>query len=536
MLRAFPSDLKPFATLQALDVQLYRLGDDLSGALILSMLVFSPWAFGTTQPWAIWWMNAAGYALGLLLLLKLFIRLWKHYPAPRWDHFSARAGAFSRQRHTATRRLTRTLAALTLAVLAYILISGWNAAANYNPETHGFEYHHYLAWLPHSFDGHRTWFHFWMYLGLAAAFWSVADWLPGMTAAEERAVQLAGSAGGAPASGSEAAPTRGRAARAPAVPLLPARLRVLLWLLCLNGAALGIEGIVQRASGSSKLLFLVQPQVNPEGVTQFGPYAYRANAAQYFNLLWPLCLGFWWTLQRAGGGHAKGHHWLLLCAAIMAACPVISTSRGGAVVSAGILFLAVIYFAVTLWSGSAGGGRDDTSHRGTAGLLLLFLTAALGLAWYFGWSSLVPRMEQFGEGYQGREAMYEAAQPMAKDFPLFGTGPGTFATVFQLYRYSIETYWPDQLHNDWLETRITFGWVGFGLLLAALACVGLRWFLPGGVRGGRRLVVLAWLALGGCLVQALFDFPFQIHSTLFLFLVLCALLFGLSGNRGGSRR
>ena len=41
----------------------------------------------------------------------------------------------------------------------------------------------------------------------------------------------------------------------------------LLWVLCLNGAVLGMEGIVQRASGSSKLLFLVQPLVNPEGVT-----------------------------------------------------------------------------------------------------------------------------------------------------------------------------------------------------------------------------------------------------------------------------
>jgi O-antigen ligase len=145
-------------------------------------------------------------------------------------------------------------------------------------------------------------------------------------------------------------------------------------------------------------------------------------------------------------------------------------------------------------------------------------------------------MEQIGEGYQNREEMYEAAQPMTKDYPLFGTGPGTFATVFQLYRFSDETYWPEQLHNDWLETRITFGWLGYGLLLSALACVGLRWFVPGGIRGSRRFVVLAWLGLGGCLVHALFDFPFQVHSTLFLFLVICAMLFGLSRHAGASRK
>lgn len=92
------------------------------------------------------------------------------------------------------------------------------------------------------------------------------------------------------------------------------------------------------------------------------------------------------------------------------------------------------------------------------------------------------------------------------------------------------------MHNDWLEMRITFGWPGFGLLLAAPACVGLRWFVPDGIRGSRRFVVLAWLGLGGCLVHALSDFPFQIHSTLFLFLVICAMLSGLSRNPGASRR
>jgi len=511
--------LKPMFTLRALDVQLYRLGDDLSGALILPMLVFSPWAFGTTQPWSIWCMTLAGFALGLLLLVKLFIREVKVYPAPRWDHLSSRSGRLSHHRHPLTRLLTRTLAVLTLAVLAYILVSALNAAANYNGTVQVFQYQPYLAWLPHSLDGRRTWHYFWMYLALAGAFWAVVDWLPGMTSAEERGLY-----------------TGGKEEVEKSMPLLPARMRTLLWLLCLNGAVLGVEGIVQRATGCSRLLFVAQPHVNPDAISQFGPYAYRANAAQYFNLLWPLCLGFWWTLSRTGGRRGQAHHWLLLCAAIMAACPIISTSRGGALVSAGILILTLIYLGVTSLFSVAGRAGDGMSRRGSVGLLILFVTVTLSLGWYFGWASLEPRLEQIGEGYQNREEMYVAAQPMAKDYPLFGTGPGTFGTVFQLYRFSDEVYWPEQLHNDWLETRITFGWLGFLMLLAALACVGLRWQVPGGIRGSRRLVVLAWLGLGGCLVHALFDFPFQIHSTLFLFLVICAILFSLGRSSGASRR
>ena len=505
--------------LRAWDVQVYRLGDDLSGVLILPMIIFSPWAFGTTQPWAIWVMNAAGYLLGLLLLVKLFIRKAKGYPAPRWDSYSASTGTLSRRRHPATRLLTRALAGLTLAVLAYCAVSGWNVAAYYDASTRLFQYQHYLAWLPHSFDAHRTWFYFSMYLGLAGAFWAMIDWLLGMTSAEERTVFVA---------------TRNDSGRS--APFMPARLRTLLWVLCINGALLGLEAIVQRAMGANKLLFLVQPEVHKEAASQFGSYAYRSNAAQFFNLVWPVCLGFWCVLQRAGGMRTKAHHWLLFCAAIMAACPIISTSRGGALVAAAILILALVYLAATGLPALAGRSHTGSSVWKTAGLLAVFAAAVISLGWYFGWDALSPRMQQLGEGYDYREAMFTAAKPMANDYPLFGTGPGTFATVFQLYLYSNATYWPEQLHNDWLETRITFGWLGFGLLVAALGCVGLRWFLPGGIRGSRRFVVLAWLALGGCLVHALFDFPFQVHSVLFLFLVICAILFCLGRSSGSSRK
>ena len=504
----------PFLTLRAADVQLYRICDDLSGMLIFPMLVFSPWAFGTTQPWSIWTMNVAGYALGILLLVKLHIRVLKGYVALRWESFSSHTATKTRHRHPLARLLVRILAGLTLAVLAFCLVSALNARATFNPDTRLFEYHRCLAWLPHSFDSHRTWFTFWTYLGLAGSFWAIRDWLLGMTAGEERAIR-----------GGDENDSGGSSRR------LPDRLRWLLWLLCINGALLGVESIVQRASGSSKLLFVRQPLVNPEGETQFGPYAYRSNAAQYFNMVWPVCLGFWWMLQRAGGLRGGVHHVLLACAAIMAACPIISTSRGGALVAVGILVLAVIYLKTANYFSHASRPGDRLAQRSGTAMLWLFLVLALALGLYFGWSSLEPRMEQIGEGYQVRAEMYKAARPMAADYPLFGTGPGTFGTVFQFYLISPATYWPEQLHNDWLETRITFGWMGTVLLLAALACVVLRWFVPGGVRGNRRFVVLIWLALAGCLIEARYDFPFQIHSTLFLFLVLCAMLFNMGRPR-----
>ena len=481
--------------LRAADVQLYRLCDGTAGNVIFLMAVFSPWAFGTTQSWAVWTMNYAAGLLGGLLLVKLLIRKIKQYPAPRWDATGPADKINSHSSRAAT--ATAALASLTGALLLFCLTSALNAAATYDSEKHFFTYQPHLDWLPHSLDANRTWFYFWTYLSHAAAFWSIRDWLLGRTEGEEKIL---------------------RQQTASAAPVLPARLRQLLWLLVVSGTVLGLEAIVQRAAGSSKLLFLVQPVVNPEGDTQFGPYAYRSNAAQYFNLLWPVCLGAWWLLRREGGWKTN---FLLAAAAVMAACPVISTSRAGALTAAGLLALTAVLFLGTEISLLLQRGGSSRQSRNLI-LTVLFLAATLGLGWYFGWSKLSPRLEQISEGLAGREQMYADARPMAADYPVFGTGPGTFGTVFQLYRISNTTYWPEQLHNDWLETLITFGWAGFLPALAALGCVA-----AAGSRAPRRFAMMAGLALAGCLIQARYDFPLQIHSVLFLFLLISAMLLAL---------
>ena len=510
--------------LRARDVQLYRVCDELTGPLIYFMAVVGPWVFGTTQSWSIWLMNGAAYALGLLLAGKLAIRWLKGYHPPRWDQPIGREVNSLKskvQSPESERRgqvgmsasgLTAILAWLTVAILGYCLVSVLNARATFHREELSFAYHHsFIRWLPHSFDSSRSWSAFWTYLGLAFSFWAVRDWLLGKSEVEERAERRKSQLGG---DGSGF--------------FLPARLRRLLWALAVNGGLLGLEGIAQRLEGSGKLLFLVKPRVNPAADTQFGPYAYRANASQYFNLLWPVCLAFWWTLNRSFGFKRKAYHLVLVCCGVMAACPIISTSRGGALVTVGIAVLAAFFLVASHFVLAAHRQQDRRTRITTLAALLLFFTGALALGFSLGWKTLKPRMSQISEGFDTREQMYDYARPMARDYPLFGTGPGTFEPVFQLYRKSTDTYWPAQLHNDWLETRVTFGWIGSGLIALAFIAVVLRWFARGGIHGGRRFIILIWLALAGCLVHARYDFPFQIHSIVFLFLVLCAILFSLT--------
>jgi hypothetical protein len=544
-------------SLRAADVQIYVVCDRLTELLIYVMVLFSPWAFGTSEPWSIWVMNVAGYLLGAMLAMKLAIRKLKGYRPARWDVLcpesrvlspglaahspqstvhvprsmvlspepSLRSGRGTEgRRHRSLREpkpgvirrwltaseVTAVLAWLTVAILGYCLVSAVNARATYLPETNSLAYRKfYIPWLPHSLDSARTWFAFCSYLGLACSFWAVRDWLLGKAFSEAT-----------PGRQSGGADHGGRAG------LLPARLRRLFWLLAINGAVLGIEGIIQRLEGSGKLLFLVRPHIHKTAATQFGPYAYYANAAQYFNLVWPCCLGFWWMLHRSSSSRHRSYHLVLLCCVIMAACPIISSSRGGAMVSLGMLVAAALLFAATYFLFD---GRTNRSvGKLTFPALGLFFVGALVLGFALGWKALKPRMAQLREGYENREEDYARARPIAADYPVFGTGPGTFESVSQLYRASTEVNWFEELHNDWLETRITFGWMGSALIALAFAVVLLRWFTGGGIHGGRRFTMLVWLALAGCLVHARFDFPFQMHSIVFLFLVLCAVLFILS--------
>ena len=506
---------RAFLSLRAADVQLYRVCDVLTEAIVYFVVLFGPWAFGTTQPWSIWTMNVAGYALGLLWLIKLGLRHFKgHHPA-RWDHpESASAEATTHRDHSGwlrARSLTAILGGLTCAILGYCLISALNARATYHADQLGFVYHDFIPWLPHSFDRGSTWSVFWTGLGLAGSFWAIRDWIPGKSSGEQLAHWQKSAA---------STPERSWP--------FPARLRRLLWLLAINGALLAAESIIQRLENSPKLLFLVLPRIHQTAESQFGPYAYRANAAQYFNLLWPVCLGFWWTLNRTAGRRRSAHHCLLGFAAIMAACPIISTSRGGALILLGMVILAAIFLLSTHFLVSTHRQESKRGRTQVLGGLTLFLLASLSLGLLLGWKALRPRMSQLEEGFQGREQIYEIARGIGAQYPVFGIGPGAYESVSELYRPPTDDFWPAQVHNDWLELRVTFGWVGAALIYTALAVVLLRWFTGGGIHGGRRFVFLTWLALAGCLAHARFDFPFQVHSILFLFLTLCAILFSLS--------
>jgi len=446
-----------------------------TGLLLFVMVIFAPWAFGTTKPWAIQAMNRAGFTLGVLWLVKLALRWFAPSPQVRSDDSG--------------QRVTFGLAAVSMLVLLYVLVSAWNAEFIYVASEWRADPHPHVNWLPHSLDQAATWRVFWNWLALMLTFWAARDWLVNDRDGDGR--------------------------------LRSTRLRLLIWVLAGNAALVALEGILQRADGTAKLLWFQPTRENSFSTAQFGPFAYRSNAAQFFNLIWPVALGLWWRLHRQekSGRRSQRYHWLWPCIILMVAGPLVSMSRGGVAVTLLQLCACAALMVV----------RREATPASRLGVILVFVVT-LGAASYLGWDQLAPRLRGSPEDLlSGRSETYRLAERMARDYPLFGVGPGAFDSVFQVYRQSPTDYWPAQLHNDWLEYRITFGWLGCGLLMLAGVLVASGWFWTGGLihePGG--FVAFVWIALAGALLHARFDFPLQIYSIEFVFVLLGAILFSVS--------
>lgn len=458
-----------------------RILEGVGGGMICLLLVLTPWLFGTTEDWSVRLMNVGCFITGAIFLITAVLRRF--------------GVAESDSRPLRERFPEWIFLTLNLAVLVFCAIAFWNARATFSVEERSFSYREeYNPRLPTSYDADLTAETLTMLAACFAMFWSIRTWL----------------AGG----------NRSRSDAEESSMLNNVRFKVIAWVLCLNGMAIAVQGTLQRVSGSSKLLW-ARDSYWGTAISCFGPFSYRGNAAEYLNLLWPIAIGFWWVLsrerrRRIGSSRlfTDGPELLLIPAtiAMIAAC-IISLSRGGAVIAILILVgIGILFFFQK--------NVSMASRFGFGGFLALVILTV----WFLGWESLAVRFKASGFDLSGREEIYRNAQQMARDYPVFGVGPGTFRSVYHLYRQDVEERWHGFLHDDWMETLVTFGWVGLALVIANLMMLAVWICRPG--RPALLYVFSASVGLGlvGALAHAKFDFPFQTYSILITFVAICAIL------------
>jgi len=315
----------------------------------------------------------------------------------------------------------------------------------------------------------------------------------------------------------------------------PGSFRRLAVVCVLNAAALAVFALAQRFGGEPGTAYGVfRTRGEP-----FGPFVCRNHFPFYTNV----CVGLGVGLLLAGpaftrlrGGLADvvadlGRHpvvlWLLAGIGLVVAANVMSLSRGG------VVALAAAGTGVALLAARRSGGA-------AIGLGLVGAAAA-GLVLWFGPDAAATRLATLDDSplADGRLHVWERVLPLAAEFPLWGTGYGTFESVEPLRREPGDdpTLLWDHAHNDYLETLVEGG--AAQLLLAAVAIglvvrAGLRAYRRPGSAGDGPLALGALLGFGTAAVHAAGDFGMHLPAVVVLVTVVAAHLAAAGARATGA--
>ncbi len=503
---------------------LYWHLDRSSACLIFFSVIFAPWAFATVHPWSILTLNFVSFGLGILLTAKLLIR------------HRTRSSASCSERVVLGRAEAALITILPVLILLFIGMHYLNARATFDNELLIFNFNpRYISWLPASYDKGLTASLFAKYLALAVFFWSTYDWIT------DRQESLS---------------CKSSDRRQPSVnvPRMSPRAEKVLFLICINASLIALVSMLQKLDNSGKLLWILEPSFTKDKNAIFGPFAYRGNAATYFNLIWPISLflllhkraefKFTHHAARAGGGI---HILLYPLTLILILAPVLTTSRAG-------LIILVLTLCVTtprlIWT---------SNHRNIIALTSLVILGISLSFLIFGSNSMTRLKSTITTGFQAqkdsRMDIYRHLPDLARDHLIFGSGPGTFSTIYLVHRKPAINVlgwkaakehrndrlvgWSAWAHCDPLEFLITFGILGTALCLAwLLALQFIPWLIA------RRTTVppppinffLVQTGTWGFLLHSTVDFPFQVYSLFHIYLIVSACILGTIARGSESRR
>jgi tetratricopeptide (TPR) repeat protein len=306
----------------------------------------------------------------------------------------------------------------------------------------------------------------------------------------------------------------------------PRRVRLLFAALAVSGAVLAAWGGVRVLAAS--------------GFPLTSTYTNRNRFAALLAMALFAAVG--WVMLSLRGGLKRERAAAAVCAGAIALGTVMTLSRMGlASVSLSLMLLALIALRGGLpgASGPDADGRTVGHGRGRRLLLLgASLTVSVMLASLL--TSLDPVLARYSllfDGGLARPTCWRMSLGIVRDFPLFGSGAGSFRYVFPLYQRAGELsgFWK-YAHSDPLNTLTDLGPAGLVLVLAAC----FLWFRSawrgfGAAPVSRRIV--AWVGMGAvtaALFHSLADFVLRQPANALVFSVLSGAVAG--SGRSLSRR
>lgn len=316
------------------------------------------------------------------------------------------------------------------------------------------------------------------------------------------------------------------------------RLERLAEVLVFSGVVQAVLGAVLFSMKADYRIFFVQVS---HGRT-IGSFVYHNSLAAYLCMC--LSIGIGLMLARLGSNKARYANWR--ARAVAAIAFILSAKMRLR------LMLVVMVIALVLTRSRMGNAAFFTAMvvvgllaivlaRKTAPQTILLITSlvivdVLVVGTWVGLEKVVERIQETeltvadGGKSESVEARTEAARtalPIVRDFPLVGTGGGSFYNVFLSYRTPTYGYaYVDHTHNDFVEIATDYGLLGLGalgLLVGLTLSTVVRVLarrkssLPWGMAFGVAMVMVALL------VHSTVDFNLQIPANALTMVVILAM-------------
>jgi O-antigen ligase/tetratricopeptide (TPR) repeat protein len=330
----------------------------------------------------------------------------------------------------------------------------------------------------------------------------------------------------------------------------PAEMARLSLAVLVNGSLLALFALVQFFSSPANVVYWHYPTLGQV----FGPFVCRNHFPFYVNMAIGLGVGLLMGLPRLRRNRDQTDHedaepagvlgtlfrplhdpavlWISVGLLLMIASVFVSLSRGGVLT---LLVSAVVCLGINI-------ARSRRLTPFEIGVCVLI--AGMGLFCWFALEAVEQRLATIWSGNalsDSRARFWFQILPLALDFPLWGSGLGTFKYIEGVQRSLGENpllVW-EHAHNDYLEALIEGGLLRLALTLVIVAMVyrlGWRAMKRHRRRLGGPLALGAIFALTTVAIHSFVDFGLHIPAIMVLAVVIAAQLADLGKARRRRRR
>ena len=252
-----------------------------------------------------------------------------------------------------------------------------------------------------------------------------------------------------------------------------------------------------------------------------GTFINRNHFAGYMEMMIAIGLGLMLFLEDSGKKTSISRLVISLGVIVMSLALIFSRSRSGVLI---LVLIFVLFLSLNIMHTKI---RKD-HKRGAKILLVSIFIIIIILSLFFGVDSILQRFSMDNLIRESRLDIWGHTLGVVADFPVFGSGLGTFVLLYPVMEADGEIIKTSHAHNDYLEYLSELGITGVILLIGGIFYIFVSCFLKW--RESRHPLVKG-LGLGGMvavfslLVHGFTDFNFQIPSNILLFSIVLSLTF-----------